>query len=194
MTFTTFQAAGRHRSLPAGSAAGTARFRFVLFRSRGRSTAHSTLVRSRPAPPLLIRLSRIVVTVIAAMRTFTAQLVKWETGRPLRLAAPDAVQPLKAAVVPHERCDYPRRALPSDNRSGWHRAGRGPQRGSRVGVPRRPTWRAGVSREHCFSPSTRWGCSVTGPGPLCRISNVAADAVQPRSTDGRDRCNRDFDA
>jgi len=93
-TGTRYQAAERHRSLPAGSAAGTARFRFVLFRSRGRSTAHSTLVRSRPAPPLLIRLSRIVVTVIAAMRTFTAQLVKWETGRPLRLAAPDAVQPL----------------------------------------------------------------------------------------------------
>jgi hypothetical protein len=34
-----------------------------------------------------------VVTVIAARRTFTAQFVKCETGRPLRLAAPDAVQP-----------------------------------------------------------------------------------------------------
>ena len=33
--------------------------------------------------------------------TFTAQLLKCETGRPLRLAAPDAVQPLFcAAVVP----------------------------------------------------------------------------------------------
>jgi len=38
--------------------------------------------------------------VIAAMRTFTAQLVKWETGRPLRLASPDVVQPLSAAALP----------------------------------------------------------------------------------------------
>jgi len=43
-----------------------------------------------------------VVTVIAAMRTFTAQFVKCETGRPLRLAAADAVQPLHAAVVPDD--------------------------------------------------------------------------------------------
>ena len=71
-------------------------------RSRGRSTAGSSLVRSRPAPPLLTRSSRIVVTVIAARRTFTAQFVKCETGRPLRLAAPDAVQPLHAAVVPDD--------------------------------------------------------------------------------------------
>ena len=76
------------------SAAGTVRFRFVLFRSRGRSTAGSRLVRSRPAPPLTIRSSRIVVTVIAARRTFTAEFANYETGRPLRLAAPDAVQPL----------------------------------------------------------------------------------------------------
>jgi hypothetical protein len=51
---------------------------------------------------LLIRSSRIVVTVIAAMRTFTAKLSKWETGRPLRLAAADAVQPLCVAVVPDD--------------------------------------------------------------------------------------------
>ena len=50
----------------------------------------------------LFRSSRIVVTVIAAMRTFTAQLYKYETGRPLRLAAPDAVQPRRAAVVPDD--------------------------------------------------------------------------------------------
>jgi hypothetical protein len=59
-----------------------------------------SLVRSRPALPLLVRSSRIVVTVIAARRTFTAQFVKCETGRPLRLAAPDAVQPLNAAALP----------------------------------------------------------------------------------------------
>ena len=82
------------------SAAGTARLRFVLFRFRGRSTADSSLVHSRPAPPLLIRSSRIVVTVIAAMRTFTAQFVNCETGRPLRLAAPDTLQLLYAVVVP----------------------------------------------------------------------------------------------
>jgi hypothetical protein len=51
---------------------------------------------------LLIRLSRIVVTVIAARRTFTAKLVKRATGQPLRLAAPDVVQPLTAAVVPDD--------------------------------------------------------------------------------------------
>ena len=45
-------------------------------------------------------IARIVVTVIAAVRTFAAQLLKYATGRPLRLAAPDAVQPLQAAVVP----------------------------------------------------------------------------------------------
>jgi len=39
----------------------------------------------------------------------------------------------------------------ADNRSGWHRAGRGPQRGCRAGDP------------------ARWGCSVTGPGRLCRF-------------------------
>jgi len=43
-----------------------------------------------------------VVTVIAAMRTFTAQLLKLATGRPLRLAAADAVQPPNAAVVPDD--------------------------------------------------------------------------------------------
>ena len=44
---------------------------------------------------MLDRPSRIVVTVIAAIRTFTAQFVNWESGRPRRLAAPDAVQPPK---------------------------------------------------------------------------------------------------
>jgi len=72
----SLSAAERHRPLPAGSAAGTARLRFVLFRSRGRSTAASILVRSRPVPSLLCRSSRIVVTVIAARRTFAAQLVR----------------------------------------------------------------------------------------------------------------------
>ena len=82
------------------SAAGTARFRFGLFRSRGRSTAAASLVHSRQAPAMLGRPSRIVVTVIAAIRTFTAQFVNWESGRPRRLAAPDAVRPLNAVVVP----------------------------------------------------------------------------------------------
>jgi hypothetical protein len=51
---------------------------------------------------LLIRSSRIVDIVIAAMRTFAAQLLKSATGRPRRLAAPDAVQPPNAAVVPDD--------------------------------------------------------------------------------------------
>ena len=55
--------------------------------------ADSNLVHSRPAPPLLIRSSRIVVTVIVARRTFAAQLLN-PSGRPLRIAASDAVQPL----------------------------------------------------------------------------------------------------
>jgi hypothetical protein len=49
---------------------------------------------------MLLRPSRIVVTGIAAIRTFTAQLVRRETGQPRRLAAPDAVQPPNAVVVP----------------------------------------------------------------------------------------------
>src|SRR6188508_2159281 len=83
-------ASERHRALPpAGppsaaaalgtppvSAAGTARFRFVPFRSRGRSPAVSSCVDSRHAPLLLIRSSRIAVTWIAAMGTCTAQLMK----------------------------------------------------------------------------------------------------------------------
>jgi hypothetical protein len=49
---------------------------------------------------MLVRPSRIVVTVIAAIRTFTARFVRCETGRPRRLAAADAVQPPHAVVVP----------------------------------------------------------------------------------------------
>jgi len=86
------RAPGRHRPPRSVSAAGTVRFRFVLFRSRGRSTAGSNLVHSRPAPTLLIRSPRIVVTVIAAIENLHRTVRELWPGRPLRTAAVDAVQ------------------------------------------------------------------------------------------------------
>jgi len=59
-----------------------------------------------------------VVTLIAARRTFAAQLVKHEPAG-LRIAAPDAVQPLAAAVVPDasRRVSTPTSGMPEGARS-----------------------------------------------------------------------------
>ena len=128
------------RPTAAGSRAGKSDLRSSIVKpaaSRGNSIAGQ----GWHAPPLLAPTTRITRNILAARNRFgptSGHGVRRRALRPLSSGTTAALLSTRG---------------PSDNPSGWHRAGR-------------PAWRAGVSREHCFSPSTRWGCSVTGPGGL----------------------------